>query len=108
MHEDALAMQERALEFMQQPQEDEEERQLRAAIDLSRQEQERSLEFMQQPQEDEEERQLRAAIDLSRQEQERSLELYGFAKGVVYFFISIKKCQLSPSRNFSCSIVQLL
>ena len=78
MHEDALAMQERALEFMQQPQEDEEERQLRAAIDLS------------------------------RQEQERSLELYGFAKGVVYFFISIKKCQLSPSRIFPCSIVQLL
>ena len=58
----------------------------------------RVLEFMQQPQEDEEERQLRAAIDLSRQEQERALELYemGFAKGVVYFFISIKKCQLSP------------
>ena len=60
--------------------------------------QERVLEFMQQPQEDEEARQLRAAIALSRQEQERALELYemGFAKGVVYFFISIKKCQLSP------------
>ncbi len=60
--------------------------------------QERVLEFMQQPQEDEEARQLRAAIALSRQEQKRALELYemGFAKGVVYFFISIKKCQLSP------------
>jgi hypothetical protein len=53
--------------------------------------QERVLEFMQQPQEDEEARQLRAAIALSRQEQERALKLYelGYAKGVVYFFISI-------------------